>query len=755
MTDNPVLSSEFTALRLEIDVESGLPVALNRDGARIALSAAWTLTTGGTDERGPVGELVYRGAETANRPRRVGEISSHLVRDGRVFIVPVEVGDWRAELRYRLGADAPALTWTWELSPTAQARDLRGLDIELSIELPQAQQWTVNAPGNRLRSDLAWSDLPETGPGITVSSIGGSLGSTGLVTLTNHARSDNPHTLVLWPRSQDENGVSVLSRTDRGVLVRHTTNVAAAADAATRVLVDGIAFELLPERWHGVRDRVPGWLRDLGIATPADRPDWTRGATLFEAQVGTSLFAGGTWTYSPYPELADLIADVPRIADLGFDTVQLMPRQPFPSYNVIDYDDIDTTYGPERELRRLVETCHAAGMRVILDVLLHGVIDQESITAAADTIRRGPWAQLATASQAELDALALPAAQFNRVTWSRHILDFEAAWRDGSPPVHPLTIEHPEWFCRDSHGEIIGIYTKAFDMANHDWQEYFTGRMVRLVERLGIDGFRFDAPSYNAFPNWSPRTRTRASLQQLGAVGLFRRLRRTLRDRYPELMLYTEENGALWRQHVDLNYNYDEFWLLDSVVGTGGDAPTARVRHGRDLSEWMRDRDATLPAGSVTAHHIDSHDSFWFLLPGRKWRREQFGIEAARALLHAFALSGGPYMMFVGGEEGMVDDVRAVNRLRRARRELVDGPIAWGEPRAESDLLYVVRHGQGASLSVLAVNLSPEPVTTRFADAPNGAWRDLLADESVELDGPLTWAPFQARFFARDAGAEA
>lgn len=751
------LTSEFTPLRLEIDSATGLPSALRRDGRRIPVSTDWTLTLGGSDERGPVGELVYRDAITVSTPRRTGEPVSRIVRDGRLFAVPVELGGWTAELRYTLGADSPALTWTWELRPTEEALDLRGLEVRMCIGLDdEHEEWSITAPGNRLRAAVPWRDLPATGePPITISSIGGSLGSTGVIAATSTASRQNGGavTAIVWPRSRDENGVTLLSRDDDGIVLTHTTGLATAADPATAVLVDGIAADLLPERWETVRDRIPGWFDALGIATPRDRPDWTRGATLFEAQVGTSIFAGGTWTYSPYPELADLVADVPRIADLGFDTIQLMPRQPFPSYNVIDYDDVDTTYGSEADLRRLVEVCHARGMRVILDVLLHGVIDQESITSAADTVRRGPWGALTAATQDELDALALPAADFNRVTWSRHILDFEAAWRDGSPAVHPLTLEHPEWFCRDSEGRIIGIYTKAFDMANPDWQEYFTGRIVSLVERLGIDGFRFDAPGYNQFPNWSPRTRTRASLQQLGAVGLFRRLRRVLRERYPDLMLYTEENGALWRQYVDLNYNYDEFWLLDSLVGTGGDAPAARVRHGRDLAEWLEDRDRTLPAGAVTAHHIDSHDTFWFLLPGRKWRREQFGLDATRALLHVFALSGGPYMMFVGGEEGLVDDVRAVNRLRHDRAELVDGPTVHGEPRAAADALYTVRHGDGADLSILAVNLSPEAVTSILEGAPPGPWRDLLSDEVVDLATSVQWAPFQSRFLVRDGSA--
>src|SRR3712207_1592256 len=92
------------------------------------------------------------------------------------------------------------------------------------------------------------------------------------------------------------------------------------------------------------------------------------------------------------------------------------------------------------------------------------------------------------------------------LAWSRHILDFEPHWHGGSPPRHQLVDEHPEWFMRNSAQEIIGIYTNAFDVANPAWQEYFMRASEDLVRRLDIDGFRFDAPTYNDLPNWSPAT---------------------------------------------------------------------------------------------------------------------------------------------------------------------------------------------------------------------------------------------------------
>ena len=72
----------------------------------------------------------------------------------------------------------------------------------------------------------------------------------------------------------------------------------------------------------------------------------------------------------------------------------LWPRQPYPSYNVHGYWDIATSFGDVAQMKTLVNECHRRGMHIILDVLLHGVLDQESITTAADGVRAGPYAHL-------------------------------------------------------------------------------------------------------------------------------------------------------------------------------------------------------------------------------------------------------------------------------------------------------------------------------------------------------------------------
>ena len=61
----------------------------------------------------------------------------------------------------------------------------------------------------------------------------------------------------------------------------------------------------------------------------------------------------------------------------------------------------------------------------------------------------------------------------------------------------------------------VSVYTKAFDARSDSWKNYFIDSMQYLVVELGIDGFRFDAPTYNDFYNWAPWARYRAGASAL------------------------------------------------------------------------------------------------------------------------------------------------------------------------------------------------------------------------------------------------
>ena len=362
----------------------------------------------------------------------------------------------------------------------------------------------------------------------------------GLIALS-HRRV--PACLILWPFSDSEIGWITLVPETGGVRLRIRTEPRRRPRAGRTVALYRDQLRRPGQGWDEVRGRIRPALRSLGVRSPGPKPDWARTAAIYEVQVGRSVFLDG-WSYEPYPRLEDVTADLGRIVALGFDTVQLMPHQPYPSYNVHDYNDIDTTYGGEEALAVLVRRAHDLRLRVVLDVVLHGVLDRRSIRDALARVEQNGILGAPAPPVGDVFAGTPSASAALHRAWCQHIVDFGPYWTEGSPEVHPLTIAHPEWFCTDSSGRFTGIYTEAFDLAEESWQDWFCQTALSLVERFGIDGFRFDAPTYNNFANWSRQRRHRASASTTGCVALFIRLR----DRLKALPRRADVHRTLWRR---------------------------------------------------------------------------------------------------------------------------------------------------------------------------------------------------------------
>ena len=452
------------------------------------------------------------------------------------------------------------------------------------------------------------------------------------------------------------------------------------------------------------------WLRRDGYVSPNNPPKWIDGAMIYEAQIGFSVF-NEVHHYSPYPQVRDLINDLDRINEYGFTCIQLMPKQPYPSYNIHDFWDIDTSYGDKAEIKELVQKAHKLGIKVILDILLHGVLDKESIKIAADGVRSGPFAELISSETGDSFNADVKDWHNYLIAWSRHILDFEKYWYEGSPAVSPLIAQYPDWFYKDSNGQVQGVYTKAFDARNSSWQDYFISACEFLMNELNIDGFRFDAPSYNDFPNWATWARGRAGASALGCLGLFDRLRPVMKKINPQSLLYTEPSGHVFRQAMDLNYNYDEQWLVTAIS-----EPTAQsawgVKGAKDLAAWVQERDRFLPNGSLTAHHIDSHDTFWWPSWGKKWRREQFNITKVKLLTLIFGSLPGPFMMFSGGEIGIEELLPKLATVKRSRIWL-KGEINWWTKSTDPEGLFAISRMLDKQISASLVNFTDKELVIK------------------------------------------
>lgn len=764
MSTGIVFQNRNQQVAVEIDHSTGLPTSLIVEGIGVPLSVGARLITGGREVEGqPFGIDYADTIEFADFELVSTDIRYELADYAEIFTVRTHVSEWLIEWEYRIRQRSPRLEIQWIVTPASGASTvtLRNLHLTVKFNPNMLDDWIVEAPGSEIRPGLSMSDLNQT---VQVSDPAWS--GSGMVIAHQPML---PQSIVIWPLSKTEQLRSQIQTESGAFLMTIETGLAARLEAADHLRYGSLELDAFDLSWDEIRPQIAAWFPVVGIASPADTPAWVSTTTIFEVQIGTSRFWNG-WEYSPYPTMRDLYNDLGRIAGLGFSCIQIMPRQPFPSYNVYDYSDVSMSYGDEADLIELVAAAHALGIRVILDILMHGVIDAEIIHQTADRVRNGPYFDRLNERTDRQSDLAFDGYHGDDylVAWSRHILDFENDWAAGSPGSHPLADEHPEWFMRNSEGAIIGIYTKAFDVANLAWQQYFTKSALELVRRLGIDGFRFDAPTYNSFPNWSTATEKRASASELGTVPYFQQFRYEMRRVEPEAVMYTEPSGILFRQSMDITYNYDEHWLFHAVL-----RPESALKHNllgvrdaRDLALWFRDKLAALPRGSITAHHIDSHDSFWWPLPGYKWRREQYGFEATRAILAVWSLSGGVYMTFVGGEIGIEEDLRRVHRLRRELPEIRFGDANFDAISIGDRGIYALVRVDGAAISLLLVNLTNDAITTtmnldinKLGVGPTSVWSivdswtgdvwshlgEYLVRGEALNSFELTFAPYQVR----------
>ena len=713
-----------------VDDATGLPLDIGlsglEGGRRVRLGATLECEVEGSEQRNPTGGIEYVDTIQFANCVRTGDPTMHETQEGRTWRVPVRISGSTGvemgavgvsgivgEVLYRLNRLGPGCTIGFDFVGP-QKIVVRNLVLRMDIDLG-AGAWRVTAPGNGIAGG---TPLEAIAPAVGISPIGGLRGSSGLVHLeaTDHANG----AVTLWFDSDLEIPEIEVRGTSRSSLSSSlTTNFAADLANTASNAVQLCSIDVDGPRWSSFPVLFDAWLRSRGHTSPGAAPEWIGGAMIYEAQIGFSVFAQ-TNHYGPYPEVNDLTNDLDRISELGFTVIQLMPRQPYPSYNIHDYWNVDVSYGPRELLIELVEECHARGMRIIFDVLLHGVLDQESIGAAADGVRSGPFADLVNTETSDSFGSDVNDWHNYLIAWSRHILDFEPYWRAGSPAVSPLIAEHPDWFARNSAGDVGGVYTKAFDPRNREWQAYFTEAMSFLMTELGIDGFRFDAPTYNDFPNWADWARGRAGSSALSCVGLFERLRPVLKGIRSDSLMYTEPSGHALRRSMDLNYNYDEQWLVTAITNPAAAKPWG-VKNAKGLARWMSDRDALLPKGSLTAHHIDSHDTFWWPTWGKKWRREQFTAAQFRLLTVMFGSLPGPFMMFTGGEQGIEDLLPALAKLK-VRREWTCGAVSWWLNDEVPDSVFgLTRSLGGVSTTVLA----------NFSDAPVAVGGAILANATV------------------------
>jgi len=238
----------------------------------------------------------------------------------------------------------------------------------------------------------------------------------------------------------------------------------------------------------------------------------------------------------------------PRLDTLkraGVDVLYLMPITRG-GYANLSQTDIDSRLGTEDDFRSLVDTCHAAGLRVILDLLL-------TITA--------------------------PGSEFAR--------------------------EHPDWLISDEFSRPLPSISwggLSIDWGNEEYHEHMLGCARRWLSQFGVDGFRVDAPMHKEV-NWNPSNTVPPDHTAFGAARFLEKLRAMCDTDFPEAGLLSEAPGPLFSRSCHASYDAPGYlvdWLKEGIE-------SARLT-GRDLSRWLEHHLGTVrdPLERVTG--VKTHD---------------------------------------------------------------------------------------------------------------------------------------------------
>jgi alpha-glucosidase len=211
-------------------------------------------------------------------------------------------------------------------------------------------------------------------------------------------------------------------------------------------------------------------------AKGAAKEPWWRSAVIYQVYIRS--FADGNG--DGLGDIAGLRSRLPYLVDLGVDAIWINPWYPSPmadaGYDVSDYRDVEARFGTLEDAEALLREAHAAGLRVLLDIVPNHSSDQH------------PWFQEALAagpgSEARRRYLFRPGrgaggeqppndwqSVFGGPAWTRVT---EPDGRPGEWYLHLFAPEQPDldW----THAEVRA----DFDATLRFWFD------------RGVDGFRID-----------------------------------------------------------------------------------------------------------------------------------------------------------------------------------------------------------------------------------------------------------------------
>jgi len=405
------------------------------------------------------------------------------------------------------------------------------------------------------------------------------------------------------------------------------------------------------------------------VITNVKHPEWTRDAVIYEVNLRQYTKEGTIKAFEQY---------LPQLKELGVDILWFMPIHPISEknkkgtlgsyYAVRNYKAVNPEFGSSDDFKALVKQAHDMGFKVILD-------------------------------------------------WVANHTGCDNVW----------TIEHPEWYVRDSIGNFVSPYdwtdTYKLDYDNKEMRAAMLDALKYWVKEYDIDGYRCDV-AYEV------------------PVDFWNNVRKELDAIKPVFMLAEAEHPDLTLDAFDAVYNWPLKDLMALIaqgdkaeeshyVHQGGVIADASKGAAIGIDRLIAQQDSVFQGDVLQMNHITNHDlNSW---DGTEFERLGDGVEAFAVL--TYTINGVP-LIYTGQEVGSnyrieffeKDPIKSwakndtftfyqkLNALKHSQAALKAGDEGGVMVRYEtvSPNLYVFERALGDSRVVVFLNLSKDATLLEY-----------------------------------------